>query len=126
MKKLDALMAHAADDISLWALFMLLAGAGASALGLSVLLRSGGALTVRAVVAAVLHSAIWGVVIFLVGYDALQDKLPMLLGFSISSGLGTASMVDLLLMVIKNKLGITVTINPPARAQESNDGKNQT
>lgn len=104
------------DDVAWWAVLALLGGAGASLLGLSMLLRSGHELTRRAVFGALLHSAMWGVVIFLTSYSTLKSDLPMLLGLSIMSGLGSASLVDLVLMGVKQKFGIQVTINPPGRS----------
>ncbi|MGE0350951.1 hypothetical protein [Hydrogenophaga sp.] len=100
------------DDVAWWAVLALVGGAGASLLGLSMLLRSRHELTRRAVIGAVLHSMMWGVVIFLMSYSTLKDDLPMLLGLSIMSGLGTASAADMLLMLLKSKFGINVTINP--------------
>lgn len=122
MTRLEHVLTTAGDDIAWWVLFLVFSGVGASALGLSVHLRGGGVLTLRAVLGAVLHSLMWGVVVFLIGYSTLQNDLPMLLGFSILSGLGSASFADLLLMVVKNKLGISVTINPPNRAKEYSNG----
>lgn len=107
----------AGDDITWWILFMSGAGIGASLLALSVLLRSGQEVTRRAILGALLHSFIWGIVIFLMAYSTLKNDLPMLLGLSILSGLGTASVADIVLMLIKQRLGITVTINPPAKKE---------
>jgi len=101
------------DDVAWWVLLALVGGAGASMLGLSMLLRSGNELNRRTVIGALLHSAVWGVVVFLVSYSTLHDDLPMLLGLSIMSGLGSASLVDLVLMGVKQRFGISVTINPP-------------
>lgn len=123
MTRLDHILHSAGDDIAWWVVFLLFSAVGASALGLSMYLRSGGALTVRTAVAALLHSMVWGVVVFLIGYSSLRNDIPMLLGFSILSGLGSASFADLLLMVVKNKLGISVTFNPPVKAKDTNDEK---
>ena len=111
----DRLAKNAGDDVAWWVIFMAFSGVGASLLSLSVLLRSGTELTKRAVTGALLHSLIWGVVIFLMAYSTLKSDLPMLLGLSILSGLGTASVADILLMVVKHKFGISVTINPPKK-----------
>jgi hypothetical protein len=108
---------HAAgDDVAAYVLFLIFAGVGASAMGLGVYIRSGNALTVRAVVGVLLHSLIWGIVVFLLGYSTLRSDIPMLLGLSILSGIGTASVVDLVLMAIKMKFGISVTFNPPPKS----------
>lgn len=113
--RLEGLVRAMGDDVAWWALLALVGGAGASMLGLSMLLRSGHELTHRAVVGALLHSAVWGVVVFLLTYSTLKADLPMLLGLSMMSGLGSASLVDLVLMGVKQRFGISVTINPPAR-----------
>lgn len=109
-----------ADDVAWWVIFLVFSGIGASALGLSVTLRGGGALTMRAILGALLHSLMWGIVVFLIGFSTLKNDLPMLLGLSIMSGIGGASFTDLVLLLVKNKLGISVTINPPGRAKEAN------
>lgn len=108
-----------ADDVAWWVIFLVFSGVGASALGLSVTLRGGGELTMRAVLGALIHSLMWGIVVFLVGFSTLKNDLPMLLGLSIMSGIGGASFTDLVLLLVKNKLGISVTINPPGRAKEA-------
>lgn len=108
-----------ADDVAWWVIFLVFSGIGASALGLSVTLRGGGALTMRAILGALLHSLMWGIVVFLIGFSTLKNDLPMLLGLSIMSGIGGASFTDLVLLLVKNKLGISVTINPPGRAKET-------
>lgn len=112
MTRMERILNAMGEDVAWWALLALIGGAGASLLGLSMLLRSGQELTRRAVLGAVLHSLMWGVVIFLMSYSTLKSDLPMLLGLSIMSGLGTASMADMLLLLVKNRFGINVTINP--------------
>lgn len=103
---------HAAgDDVAAWVLFLVFAASGASAMGLGVYLRSGGALTTRAVLGVLLHSLVWGIVVFLMGYSTLKTDIPMLLGLSILSGIGTASVLDVVLMLIKTGFGIKVTFN---------------
>lgn len=114
--RLEGLVRAMGDDVAWWALLALVGGSGASLLGLSMLLRSGHELTRRAVMGALLHSAVWGVVVFLVSYSTLKQDLPMLLGLSIMSGLGSASLLDLVLMGVKQRFGISVTINPPGKA----------
>lgn len=123
MQRLEKFMQAAGDDVAWWVLFLLFSGAGASMLGLSVHLRGGGALTLRALVGALLHSLMWGMVVFLTGYSTLKADVPMLLGLSILSGMGSASAADVVLMLVKHKLGISVTINPPGRAKEPSDGQ---
>jgi ABC-type transporter Mla maintaining outer membrane lipid asymmetry permease subunit MlaE len=44
-----------------------------------------------------------GRVIFLVAYSTLRNDIPLLLGLSILSGLGTASVADIVLMMIKHR-----------------------
>lgn len=112
---LEKAMHAAGADIAGWVLFLVFAGVGASTLGLSVYLRNGAALTARAVVGVVLHSLMWGIVVFLTGYSSLKGDMPMLLGLSIMSGIGTASVLDVVLMLIKMKFGINVTFNPPPK-----------
>lgn len=120
--RLEGLVRAMGDDVAWWALLALVGGSGASLLGLSMLLRSRHELTHRAVLGALLHSAVWGVVVFLVSYSTLKQDLPMLLGLSIMSGLGSASLLDLVLMVVKQRFGISVTINPPAKGAGQDSG----
>lgn len=108
---------NAVDETSLWLVFALMGGAGASMLALGLLLRSNQALTWRVVLGSVLHSLAWGFAVFLTCYTKLAGDLPLLLGLSIFSGLGTASFIDLVLLLVKQRLGISVTINPPAPPQ---------
>lgn len=113
----------AIDDSSLWLVFALIGGCGASMLALGLLLRSNQALTWRVVVGSVLHSVAWGVAVFLMAYNKLSTDLPFLIGLSIFSGMGTASFIDLMLLLVKQRLGISVTINPPSSSTPaSNEG----
>lgn len=122
MQKLEKIMQAASDDVAWWVLFLLFAGAGASMLGLSMHLRNGGTMSPRAVIGALLHSMVWGVVVFLMGYSTLAHDLPMLLGLSILSGMGSASFADVVLMLVKNKLGINVTFNPASKTGPTRPG----
>lgn len=108
-------MKAAGDDVAAWVIFLIFAGGGASALGLGVYLRGGGVLTARAVMGVFLHSLMWGIVVFLMGYSTLKYDIPMLLGLSILSGIGTASVLDVVLMLVKLKFGINVTFTPPPK-----------
>lgn len=119
MNRIERWLSAGADDIAWWVLFLVFSGVGASALGLSMHLRGGGSVTTRVVMGALLHSLMWGVVVFLIGYSTLKNDIPMLLGLSIMSGMGGASFADLLLMVVKNKFGISITFN--SRAKEHTD-----
>jgi lipopolysaccharide export LptBFGC system permease protein LptF len=114
----ERLAKHTGDDVAWWILFLACSAVGASLLSLSILLRSGRQLTTRAVVGAMLHSSVWGVLIFLTSYTTLRNDLPMLVGLSILSGLGAGSVADIVLMLIKQRLGITITINPPVKPKE--------
>jgi len=114
---------NAIDDTSLWLVFALIGGCGASMLALGLLLRSNQALTWRVVLGSVLHSIAWGVAVFLMAYNKLSADLPFLVGLSIFSGMGTASFIDLMLLLVKQRLGISVTINPPSSIPPaSNEG----
>lgn len=106
---------HALDETSLWLVFALLGGAGASVLALGLLLRSGRSITTRLIAGTVLHSLIWGVIVFLLLVDQAGMSLPFMLGVSMSSGMGLASLIDLMLQAVRNRLGITVTLNPPPK-----------
>lgn len=125
MSSIEKLMRAGADDVAWWVLYLMFCGVGASALGLSMLLRGGGSLTMRAVAGALLHSMVWGVVVFLMGFSTLKNDLPMLLGLSILSGMGGASFADLVLMLVKNRMGISVSFNPPNRAKEPTHEENR-
>jgi len=104
----------AVDETSLWLLFALIGGSGASMLALGLLLRSNQTLTRRVVVGTLLHSVAWGAAVFLMSYGTVSADLPFMLGLSIFSGMGAASAIDLVLLLVKQRLGISVTINPPA------------
>ena len=106
---------HAVDETSLWLVFALLGGTGASLLALGILLRSKQEITTRLIVGTVLHSLLWGVVTFLLLVDQAGMSLPFMLGVSISSGMGLASLFDVVALMVKNRLGITVTLNPPPK-----------
>jgi asparagine N-glycosylation enzyme membrane subunit Stt3 len=106
---------HAVDETSLWLVFALLGGTGASLLALGLLLRSKQAITARLVAGTVLHSLLWGIVVFLLLVDQARMSVPFMLGVSISSGMGVASLIDLVALTLKNRLGITVTLNPPPK-----------
>jgi hypothetical protein len=101
------------DDTSLWLLFALAGGAGASVLALGMLLRSNEQLTRRAVIGTLLHSLAWGAAVFLMTYKYGDLQLHFVLGLSVLSGMGAASMVDLVLLMVKQRLGISITVNPP-------------
>lgn len=109
MSKLQA----AVDDTSLWLLFAMVGGAGASVLALGVLLRSGHVITARMLIGTVLHSMAWGAAVFLMMVDQVGVGLPFMLGVSIFSGMGLASFFDVLLLLLKRHLGVAVTFNPP-------------
>lgn len=106
---------HALDETSLWLLFAVIGGSGASVLALGLLLRSGEQLSSRVVLGTMLHSAAWGVAVFLMLLEKLDLGLPLVLGLAIFSGMGTASFIDLVLLLLKRRLGISVTINPPPK-----------
>lgn len=113
--KFEKFVQATGDDGAGWVLFLIFAAVGASAMGLSVYLRSGSALTLRAISAVLLHSSVWAIVVFLMGYSTLKTDLPMLLGLSILSGVGAASVLDVVLVFLKMKFGINVTFNPPTK-----------
>jgi hypothetical protein len=104
---------HAVDETSLWLLFALIGGSGASVLALGLLLRSNQALTSRVIAGTVMHSLVWGVAVFLLLMDYANLSLPATLALAIFSGMGTASFIDIVLLVVKQRLGVSVTINPP-------------
>lgn len=83
---------------------------GASFAGLATTLRSGTALTAREVIAAMLNSGFIGSIIALMGYKMFSDNLPSLIGMSLLSGIGGATMLDFMLTLIKKKSGIVIRI----------------
>jgi hypothetical protein len=107
-------LSAAVDETSLWLLFALMAGSGASVLALGLLLRSNQALTRRTVIGTILHSVAWGSAVFLMTYEQTSLGLPFVLGLSIFSGMGAASFIDLVLLLVRQRLGINVTFNPPS------------
>lgn len=108
-----AMLQKNVDETSLWLLFALAGGAGASVLALGMLLRSSEQLTRRAVIGTVLHSLAWGAAVFLMTYNYNNLPLHFTLGLSVLSGMGAASMVDLVLLVVKQRLGISITVSAP-------------
>lgn len=120
---------EAIDQSSLWLLFALIGGAGASVLALGMLLRSNQLITARAVIGTTLHSVVWGAAVFLLVYEHNNLGLPFVLGVSVLSGMGAASFIDLMLLIVKQRLGISVTINPapaaPRQAPPTDDVKDQ-
>lgn len=104
----------AIDETSLWLVFALLGGSGASMLALGLLLRSGQSLTLRAVLGTLIHSLAWGAAVFMVTYGKFSADLAFVVGLSIFSGMGAASSIDLVLLLLKQRLGISVTVMPPA------------
>lgn len=105
----------AIDQSSLWLLFAVIGGSGASMLALGVLLRSNDQLTTRVIVGTLLHSGAWGAAVFLMGFSTLSNDIAFLLGLSVFSGMGVASFIDVILLLVKQRLGIQVTINPPSK-----------
>lgn len=103
------------NETSLWLVFALIGGAGASMLALGMLLRSNQTLTRRVVLGTLLHSLAWGAAVFMMGFSRFGADVPLLLGLSIFSGMGAASFIDLVLLLLKQRLGISVTINPPSK-----------
>lgn len=108
----------AMDETSLWLVFALIGGTGASLLALGMLLRSDQKLTRRAIAGTALHSLLWGVCVFLLTVNKTDLDLPFTLGLSIFSGMGAASFIDVILLVVRQRLGISVTINPPSNIKE--------
>ena len=103
------------DDSSLWLVFAAIGGSGASLLALGLLLRSNEKLTRRAVIGTLLHSSAWGAAVFLMTVDHTSLGVPFTLGISIFSGMGMASFIDVILLLVRQRLGVNVTINPPAK-----------
>lgn len=89
----------------------LLAFFGASFAGLATQLRSGVPLTSRAVFAAMLNSGFIGTIIALLGFRTFADNLPYLIGLSLLAGIGGASVLDFFLLLIKQRMGITIQID---------------
>lgn len=108
----------AVNETSLWLIFAVMGGSGASMLALGMLLRSNQALTKRMVVGTLLHSAAWGSAVYLMTYSRFSADLPFLLGLAIFSGIGAASFIDLMLLLVKQRLGINVTFNNAAAPAE--------
>ena len=102
---------HAVDETSLWLVFAIIGGGGASLLSLGLLLRSNKALTRRAVIGTVMHSLAWGIAVFLMTVEHTALGLPFTIGLSIFSGMGVASFLDVLLLVLRQRMGISVTFN---------------
>lgn len=95
----------AIDEASLWLMFAV-AGGGASMLALGLMLRSKQELTPRVLVGTVLHTTAWGVAVFLMTVDNAGLGLPMVLGLSIFSGMGLASFIDVILLLMRQRMGL--------------------
>lgn len=83
---------------------------GASFAGLASQLRSGKALTRRAVASAMLNSGLVGSIIALMGYRTFAEDLPYLMGMSLLAGIGGATILDFALQLLKRRLGIIIHI----------------
>lgn len=96
----------------------LLAFFGASFAGLANQLRTGKALTARAVAAAMMNSGFIGAIIALMGYQMFTDNLPYLFGLSLLAGIGGATMLDFILTIFKKKLGFVIRIEQSGTNKE--------
>ena len=105
-----------ANGSSLWLIFALVGGTGASLMALGLLLRSNQALSYRVVLGTLLHSLMWGAAVFMLTFGYADLPLQFVLGISILSGLGAASLVDLVLLIVRQRLGISINISPPPRS----------
>ncbi|WP_090456236.1 hypothetical protein [Nitrosospira sp. Nsp1] len=83
---------------------------GASFAGLATQLRSGNALTRRAVASAMLNSGLIGSIIALLGYRTFAEDLPYLMGMSLLAGIGGATILDFALLLLKRRMGIIIRI----------------
>jgi len=84
---------------------------GASLAGLAGELRSNRPLTRRSIGAALLNSAVWSLIVFLLGYGALKDDLTYLIGVSLLAGIGGATASDFMVQLIKKGLRIHIRID---------------
>lgn len=96
----------------------ILAFLGASLAGLAAHLRSGKDLGWRAVIAALLNSGLVGLIIFLIGYRMFNDNIPYLIGMSLLSGIGGATLLDFALQLVKRGLGIRISIDQSQQKKE--------
>lgn len=97
---------HALDEATLWLLLALLGGSGASVLAVGLLLRSDKPLTRRMVIGTVLHSQAWGTAVFLLLADQTSMSIPVMLGVAVFSGMGVASFLDVVVLVLRRQLGL--------------------
>lgn len=114
MKKLQ----DAIDDASLWLFFAAMGGGGASMLALGMLLRSNQQLTRRVLVGTLLHSMAWGAAVFLMTVDRTSLGTPFTLGVAIFSGMGLASFIDVLLLLVRQRLGVPAPTPTPTPEKE--------
>ena len=108
METISRILARVSEDLMLMGI---LAFFGSSLAGLASQLRSGKTLTGRSIAAAVLNSGLVGLIIFLLGYRVFQENLPYLIGMSLLSGIGGATLMDFALQVVKRGLGIRISID---------------
>lgn len=73
---------------------------GASFAGVARALRDG-TCGVREVLAAVLNSGLAGLIVFLIGWENLHSHIHFLIGISILSGIGGATLLDLLSTILR-------------------------
>lgn len=79
--------------------------------GVAAMLHSGKPATLRTILAAFLYSGVLGLVVFLLLYHRVSedpDNIFLLLGVSGFAGIGGVNVVDLVLIVLKGKLNISI------------------
>lgn len=105
---MEAIMQDKISPIQLFLAAMTLSSVG----GLAALLRSNNTLSARAIASAVLSSGVMGLVIALTSYTYFGVTNPFfLLGVCGLAGIGGTTVVDFLVLVMKNG-GLDVNISP--------------
>lgn len=99
------------DDISLWLFFVFMGGVGVLVLVLGMLLCFNVKFMYCVIIGMLLYSVVWGVVVFMMGLSCMGEDLFFLFGLVIFSGMGVVSFIDLILLLVKQWLGINVMIN---------------
>lgn len=93
--------------------------------GLAQLLRSDRPLTWRNIVSAVLYSGISGLIIGLLwfNYFSGSDNVYFLVGISGLAGIGSVSILDLIMQLIAGNIGLQINVKKPELKGDDDDSR---
>lgn len=93
--------------------------------GLASLLRSNNEITWRNLSATILYSGVIGSIISMLSFDYFEENIPLLLATSGLTGIGGATAIDLLRVLLRGKLDIRVIPRVSESEEVSHDSKIQ-